>query len=106
MATVTYRRAGTDKNIVGGSFTSDGSAQTLNLGFIPEYIKVINETDAVIWEKTRDMAAANAMKIDTAVATDTNSYILINTTGTTVGTITLHATLVGTSKAITFIAMA
>ncbi len=109
MATVTYRRAGTDKNIVGGSFTSDNSAQVLSLGFIPEYIKIVNETDVIVWEKTRGMTAANCVKYNgtgPAITVDTNSYILFNTTGTTVGTVTLHATLVGNAKAISFIAYA
>jgi hypothetical protein len=34
-------------NFCHGSFTSDGAAQLVNLGFIPNYVYVINETDVI-----------------------------------------------------------
>lgn len=104
MATVTLSKRGDGiVNVVTGSFTSDNAAQTLTLGFIPLHVKVINETDVIIWEKIDPMAAANCLKHvgSTGVVTlDTNSQIVINTDGT----VTLGATLVGNSKAIKFIA--
>jgi len=105
MATVTYRRNGAVTNFAEGTFTSDNSAQTLSLGFIPSWIKVFNETDVIMWEKTKGMTASTCIKYNgtgPAITADTNSYILINTDGT----VTLHATLVGNSKAIKFVAMA
>lgn len=105
MATVTYRRNGPVTNIAEGYFTSDNSAQTLTLGFIPSWIKVINVTDVIIWEKVRGMASTDVIKYNgtgPAITLDANSYILINTDGT----VTLHATLVGNAKAIKFIAAA
>jgi hypothetical protein len=104
MATVTIsKRNDGIANMATGSFTSDNAAQTLTLGFVPTHIRIINETDVVLWEKWDPMAAANALKTvgSTGVTTlDANSYVLINSDGT----ITLHATLVGNAKAIKFIA--
>lgn len=99
MSTVTYAKQSDGVNSFRhGSFTSDGSAQIINPGFVPNSIEVINETDAILWKKFQPMVAANSIKIDTAVAVDTGSQILFNTDGT----VTLGATLVGTSKAIKF----
>lgn len=104
MATVTIsKRADGIVNMATGSFTSDNAAQTLTLGFVPTHIRIINETDVILWEKWDPMAAANCLKTvgSTGVTTlDANSYLLINTDGT----VTLHATLVGSAKAIKFIA--
>lgn len=103
MATVTLsKRADSIVNVVTGSFTSDNAAQTLTLGFNPLHIIVFNETDAMKWEKFDPMVAANSIKTVTAgtQTTDTNSQILFNGDGT----VTLGATLVGSAKAIKFIA--
>lgn len=99
MATTTVQasaRSGGVINTASGAFTSDGNATILNLGFAPNCIRVINETDAIIWDKMSGEAAANCMKTDTAVALSTSSDIVINTDGT----VTLSATVVGTTKAI------
>lgn len=89
-------------NFASGSFTSDGAAATVTLGFVPRHVKVINSTDVIVWEKIEGMAAANSVKTVTAGTTtvDTGSAILINTDGT----ITLSSTLTGTSKAISWVA--
>jgi hypothetical protein len=103
MATVTIsKRADGIVNVASGSFTSDGSAQTVTLGFVPLHVLVVNETDVILWEKFDPMVAANCIKVVTAGTTtvDTGSAIVINSDGT----LTLSATLVGTSKAIKFIA--
>ena len=106
MSTVTYVRESNVRQYALFSFTSDGSAQSVSLGFKPAMVKIINETDTIAWEKFANMAAANSFKTvnhdTTQIAVDTNSQILINTDGT----ITLGATLVGTSKAIKGIALA
>jgi hypothetical protein len=59
---------------------------------VPSNIRVINETDVILWEKIDPMAAANCLKTvgSTGVTTlDTGSAIVINTDGT----VTLSATL-------------
>jgi hypothetical protein len=79
-----------------GVFTSDGTAVTLNLGFIPTYFLLVNQTDVIIWEKMRGMAAANCIKVVTAGTTtlDTGSGVVINADGT----VTISATAAGTAK--------
>lgn len=88
------------------SFTSDGSAQSITLGFKPSMVRVWNETDAIIWEWWKGMASTKVIKLishaDTQLTADANSQILDNGDGT----ITIGATAVGTSKAIKVIAMA
>lgn len=86
-----------------GSFTSDNTATTVTLGFKPRWVKVINSTDTIVWEKIEGMAAANSVKTVGAGTTtiDTGSAILINTDGT----ITLSQTAVGSSKAISWVAI-
>ena len=103
MATVTYAaRSGGVLNTAVGSFTSDGSAQTVTLGFKPNYMKIINETDTIVWEVFSNSTATKVLKITgvPAVTIDTGTAILLNADGT----VTLSATLVGTSKVITFFA--
>lgn len=104
MATVTLSKRGDGiVNVVTGSFTSDNAAQTLTLGFVPCEIRVINETDVILWEKWDPMAAANCLKTvgSTGVTTlDTGSAVVINTDGT----VTLSSGAVGNAKAIKFIA--
>ena len=91
-------------NFASGSFTSDGTAAVVQLGFNPRWVKVVNTTDVIVWEKIAGMAAANSIKTVTAGTTtiDTGSAILINTDGTA----TISATAAGTSKAISWVAMA
>lgn len=101
MATVTVtKRSDGVNSFAHGSFTSDGSAQSITLGFVPNHMIVFNETDAMKWEKFQPMAAADCIKTVTAgtQTADGNSQILFNSDGT----VTLGATLVGTSKAIKF----
>lgn len=98
--TITARSGGV-VNTACGKFTSDGSAQTLTLGFVPSLVKVFNETDAIVWEGIRGMSSTIATKILTAGTTaDTGSAIVINTDGT----VTLSSTLCGTSKVIVWYA--
>lgn len=85
-----------------GNFTSTGDAVEIRCGFVPRDIEIYNETDAVLWKKKAGMAAANAIKIDTAVATDANGYITVNATADGGANVTLSATLVGNSKSISF----
>lgn len=90
-------------NFASGSFTSDNTATIVKCGFKPRWIKVVNSTDVIVWEKLEGMAAANTVKTVTAGTTtiDTTSGILINTDGT----ITISAAAVGNAKAISWVAL-
>jgi hypothetical protein len=90
-------------NFQAGSFTSDGTDTTLELGFVPRWIKVVNSTDVIVWEKIEGMAAVDSIKTVTAGTTtiDTGSAIIINDDGTVV----LEAATVGSAKAISWVAI-
>lgn len=90
-------------NFASGSFTSDNTATVVNVGFKPRWIKVVNSTDVIVWEKIEGMAAANSVKVVTAGTTtvDTGSAITINSDGT----FTLSSGTVGNSKAISWVAV-
>src|SRR4051812_41588961 len=97
MATVTIsKRSDGVVNSATASWTGDGAAQTVTPGFVPLYVEIINATDSILWKKFDPMVAANSIKIDSAVAIDTGSMIVINSTGT----LTLHATLSANAKAL------
>lgn len=89
-------------NFASGSFTSDNSITVVTLGFTPRWIKVVNSTDVIVWEKIEGMAAAASVKTVTAGTTtvDTGGAITVNTDGT----ISLSAATVGTAKAISWVA--
>lgn len=91
-------------NFASGSFTSDNTITTINLGFVPRSVKVINSTDAIVWEKIEGMTAANTLKLvshaSAQVNIDTGSAVVINTDGT----VTLAQATVGSSKAIAWVA--
>lgn len=83
-------------NMMNGSFTGAGNAETLVLGFTPQYVEVFNETDVILWKKNSTQAAANTIKAVAAgtITKDTGSAIVINSDGT----VTLSATLAASSK--------
>jgi hypothetical protein len=85
-----------------GTITSDGTAVTLSLGFVPNYFCLVNQTDVIIWEKINGMAAANCLKVVTAGTTtlDTGSAIVFNSDGS----VTISATAAGTAKSLVWIA--
>lgn len=89
-------------NFASGSFTSDNTATIVKLGFKPRWIKVVNSTDVIVWEKLEGMAAANSIKTVTAGTTtiDTGSAIVDNGDGT----FTISAAAVGNAKAISWVA--
>lgn len=102
--TTQARQAGIPQ-MVAMSFTSDGAAATLSLGFKPTFVKVINETDTIVWEWLKGMAATKTIKYNgtgPAITTDTGTAILDNADGT----ITISSGAAGTSKAITVLAYA
>lgn len=105
MATITITPKDTSagrSNVASGTFTSDNTATTINIGFKARWVKVFNATDVIVWEKTGSMADANSIKTVTAGTTtvDATSAIVISD-----GYITLPATTVGNAKAIHWIAM-
>lgn len=103
MATVNATtQAGGIANFASGSFTSDNTATVVTLGFKPRWIKVVNSTDVIVWEKVEGMAAANSIKTAAAGTTtvDTGSAILIADYS-----FTISATAAGSSKAISWVAV-
>ena len=104
MATTTVTatsKTGTILNCISGSFTSDGNATIVTLGFTPRFCKIVNSSDTIVWDKLEGMAAANCVKTTaTTESIETSSDILF-----AAGTMTLSATLVGTTKAISWVAM-
>lgn len=104
MATVTATsQAAGISSFASGSFTSDNSITVVTLGFKPRWIKVVNTTDVIVWEKIEGMATANSVKTVTAGTTtiDAGAAITINTDGT----FSLSAAAVGNAKAISWVAL-
>jgi hypothetical protein len=88
-------------NFASGSFTSDNTATTVNLGFRPRHVKVFNATDVIVWEKFEGMGATITIKTVTAGTTtaDTTTAIVLTATGFTMPTGT-----VGSAKALSWVA--
>lgn len=101
--TATSRAAGIS-HLSTGSFTSDGTATTITLGFTARRIEVFNETDTIMWVWNEGMAATKSAKTVAAgtMTTDTTTAISIPTTN--VKTALLSAGLCGTAKVITYAA--
>lgn len=73
---------------------------------MPRYVKVFNETDAIMWEKFEAEADADSAKTDTAVAKDTGSAIVIKGSGATdtYKGFQMSATLAASGKALFWVA--
>lgn len=103
IVTASVRSAGI-VNQAAGSFTSDNTATTITLGFKPMFVRIINSTDSIVWEKNIGMAAANTLKLvshaSAQVNIDTSSAVVINDDGT----VSLTTGVVGNSKAISWVA--
>lgn len=99
--TASYGSNGVPNFQVGG-YTSDGGLCLVTLGFKPAYVKVINETDVIVWEWIKGMGSTKTVKTVTAGTTtiDTGSAIVDNDNGT----FTISATASGTSKVLTWVA--
>lgn len=93
---------------VNGNFTSNGNATQINSGFLPTHIYIVNTTDGITWEWMQGMPAANSVKTtlggSLASVQDTGSAFTITKDGSpgNVCSVTLSATLCGTSKNICF----
>lgn len=88
-----------------GFFTSNGNATQINVGFQALEVEVVNTTDGLCWEWQYGMPIANSIKITlgtVAAVQDTSSQITVATDKNGVGTVTLGATLCGTSKNISY----
>lgn len=82
-------------------FTSDGNPVVVPLGFLPVYIKIVNDTDGIAWEWIRGLAATHSTKLTGAadLAVDTTGAVVVS--GDTLDgnmLVTLSAALCGTAK--------
>lgn len=86
-----------------GSFTSDNTLITLNIGFRPRFFQFINATDAVISYKFEGQAANARVNVVTAGTTTivADSGIAFNPDNSSVN---ILAALAGNAKAISWIA--
>lgn len=112
MATTTVKatsNAGSITNFASGSFTGDGNATFISLGFNPRYFKLFNETDVVTWEKTEGTTAADAWKKASVATTpaatqetlDTGGHVTFDTTNRGV---TLDTTAAPNAKVCSWVA--
>lgn len=100
------RRDAGNGEFVTGDFTSSNEDVVVLLGFKPRRIWLLNETDAVSFERVVGMAAANSIKSvlggSLAVTLDTGSAITEQDGGSGNYNVTLPAATVGNSKKIIF----
>ena len=101
------RQSGSVEQDVHGFFTSDGNPVQINVGFKPLEVKLINETDTLIWEWQYGMAATHTLKTagTPTVAIDTTSAIVVSEPAPNGGgnwIVTTSAAAAGTSKNILF----
>jgi hypothetical protein len=98
--TATTQAAGV-ANFASGSFTGDGTAITVALGFQPRYVKVQNVTDVETWEKHEGMAAGAAVRTVTAGTTtvQTGSQIVFGEKS-----MTLASAAFGSADVVTWVA--
>lgn len=103
MAVVTIKSRGDGiVNAVSGSFTGDGAAQIINLGFNPIQLVLFNETDVVRFDKLDTQLAANSIKVIAAgtMTLDAGSAIVFNGDNT----VTISAATSIAAKAFKFFA--
>lgn len=96
------------KNIAIGSYVGTGAAITLEFGFIPGYLRVINITDGDIsWDWFDGMTAATAVKTDAAVAAEGSNAVTRNpgVAGTTSAGLTLGTAMSESGKTFRYVAM-
>ena len=80
---------------ISGYFTGTGDAVSIPVGFAPNAIEVIDETNVVLWKWRRGLTAGNTVKQVTAGTTtvDTGSAIVVSADLAGNATVTLSATL-------------
>lgn len=70
-------------NLASGTLTGDGTIANVACGFTPRHVKVVNETDVIVWERFDTMGATKSVKTVTAGTTtiDTTSAITFSADG-------------------------
>lgn len=60
-------------NIAIGTYTGDGSAQTIQLGFVPQWVEIVNDTDQdAFWVWSENMADGTAANVSTGATLAAN----------------------------------
>jgi hypothetical protein len=80
---------------ISGYFTGAGNVVSIPVGFQPSHVRIVDETDVIIWDWYKGLAATHTIKQVTAGTTtvDTTSAILVSTDLAGNCTITLTAAL-------------
>lgn len=98
----TSQQMGVD-NFASGSFTGDGTATIIKIGFTPRWFKIFNANAATVYEKFEGMVAANSIKTVTAgTTTNDASAITFNTDGT----VTIPSAIAISTNVFSWVAMA
>lgn len=95
------------RNFKTGTYAGTGAAVTLELGFVPDFFVVWNETDSdAMWFWGRGMTAANALAVNTAVAALSSNGVTTYTgaVGSASAGLTLGTTLSENGKTHRYIA--
>lgn len=94
-----YNSGGINNRMSVGFVNADGNIKSIDVGFVPRMIAVINETDNIVWSKHHLQAAANCVKEAAGAQTiDTGSNIVITPEGSGKCNVTLSATVVPAGK--------
>jgi len=80
---------------ISGYFTGAGNVTNIPVGFQPKHIQIVDETDVIVWEWFRGMAATHVLKTVTVgtLTVDATSAITVNTDLAGNCTISLSAAL-------------
>ena len=97
--TATAKSAGV-VNFSTGSFTGDGTATTVTLGFVPRYVHLINVTDRIEQTWHAEMAATTTLNRDALGAGTANTGTLVSAVGT-VATDAYKGFLIAAAAAVT-----
>jgi hypothetical protein len=78
-----FNQSGGVANFASGLLTTGSAtavAVQIVVGFVPRHVRILNETDVVVWEKFDTMVAANTLKHVTAgdMTIDTGSAIVFD----------------------------
>lgn len=81
---------------VSGYFTGKGNAVSIPVGFQPTHVKVVDDTNSLVWEWHRGMTATHTIKMTlgtVAAVVDTTTAISVTVDNTGNGTVLLSAGL-------------
>ena len=94
-----YNSGGINNRMSVAFANADGNIKSIDVGFVPRAVWVINETDNIQWAKHHLHAAANCVKQTASAQTiDTSSNITITAEGSGKCNVTLSATVVPAGK--------